>query len=734
MATKRTPLLGLIIEPGLTQSAKDNLMRLDSIGGLLSLQNDDSALIQAIQDIRLQPASPALGGTPGQGVLQLGADGLPCLRVDAYATQFNIKTAGAFRLRESNSSYSLGIVYAVAGGATSDRSLTISTLNSNRSLTLGANLGTAGAGGGIILSLTSPSDQTLTIPTTGTAVLETHPQTLSAKVIDADLNTISNIENADIKALAAIDATKIADGSITNTEFQALNGATSNIQAQLDGKQPTGPYLTALTGDILAAGPGSAAATIQPLTISTAKLQDGAVTYIKASLTNGIVNADINSAAAIQYSKLDLANSIVDNDVAPAAAIQGSKIVPQFGSQQIQTSQGLRLSSGAFQIDLQAPSLSSSYALTLPNSPGSAGFVLTTNGTGVTSWAAVSGTGTVTSVALTAPSSLFQVTGSPITIAGTLDLTLQTQAANQVWAGPQTGSPAQPAFRSLVQADIPTLAPSKLQAQTINRALVSDASGFLSPSITNATEVSYLSGVTSGIQAQINGKQPTGNYITALNGDVTASGPGFATTTIADEAITNAKISNSAAIADTKLAQLTTAGKVANSATTATATNTNLAIVQRDGSGNFAAGTITAALSGNATTATTATNVSGTVAIANGGTGATTDSGARTNLGLGNSATRDVGTSAGTVAAGNDSRFAAIPSNFKADWITADGLTKVVTHSLGSTDVIVQLFDKSNGDTILIDTAIRNTVNQVTLTSSEAPGASGWRVLILALP
>ena len=69
--------------------------------------------------------------------------------------------------------------------------------------------------------------------------------------------------------------------------------------------------------------------------------------------------------------------------------------------------------------------------------------------------------------------------------------------------------------------------------------------------------------------------------------------------------IANANISSSAAIADSKLATISTAGKVANSATTATSSNTNSAIVARDSSGNFSAGTITATLSGNVTGAVT---------------------------------------------------------------------------------------------------------------------------------
>ncbi|ELO0981342.1 tail fiber domain-containing protein [Enterobacter asburiae] len=52
-----------------------------------------------------------------------------------------------------------------------------------------------------------------------------------------------------------------------------------------------------------------------------------------------------------------------------------------------------------------------------------------------------------------------------------------------------------------------------------------------------------------------------------------------------------------------------------------------------------------------------ATKSGGAVPVNQGGTGSTTASGARTNLGLGNSAIRDVGAAAGTVAAGDDSRL-----------------------------------------------------------------------------
>ncbi len=81
-----------------------------------------------------------------------------------------------------------------------------------------------------------------------------------------------------------------------------------------------------------------------------------------------------------------------------------------------------------------------------------------TNGSGALGWYALASySGTVTSVALadgsTAP--LYNITGSPVTSAGTLTFTLATQAKNTVLAGPASGANAQPTIRALVNADLP---------------------------------------------------------------------------------------------------------------------------------------------------------------------------------------------------------------------------------------------------------------------------------------
>src|SRR5574343_539861 len=82
-------------------------------------------------------------------------------------------------------------------------------------------------------------------------VTNSQSQTLTNKSIDADQNTITNIDNADIKASAGIVESKLA-----------LDYSTSSLNTAIAGKQASGNYITALTGDVSASGPGSASATL----------------------------------------------------------------------------------------------------------------------------------------------------------------------------------------------------------------------------------------------------------------------------------------------------------------------------------------------------------------------------------------------------------------------------------------------------------------------------------------
>lgn len=59
-------------------------------------------------------------------------------------------------------------------------------------------------------------------------------QTLTNKTLDASQNTLSNIVDANIKSGASINASKIADGSVSNTVFQYISTLTSPPQSQIN--------------------------------------------------------------------------------------------------------------------------------------------------------------------------------------------------------------------------------------------------------------------------------------------------------------------------------------------------------------------------------------------------------------------------------------------------------------------------------------------------------------------
>jgi len=76
-------------------------------------------------------------------------------------------------------------------------------------------------------------------------------QITTAKLADSSVNSAKIIDgsivNADVNASAAIDATKIHNGTVSNTEFGYIGGLTSDAQTQLDAKLVKASNLSDLT-------------------------------------------------------------------------------------------------------------------------------------------------------------------------------------------------------------------------------------------------------------------------------------------------------------------------------------------------------------------------------------------------------------------------------------------------------------------------------------------------------
>lgn len=224
---------------------------------------------------------------------------------------------------------------------------------------------------------------------------------------------------------------------------------------------------------------------------------------------------------------------------------------------------------------------------------------------------------------------------------------------------------------------------------TTNRALVSNGSGKVGVSAVTATELSYLDGVTSNVQSQLNGKAASGhthNYAgsssaggaansaaklstartISLTGDaagsvsfdgsgdasisttvssmhgVTTAGTGAAyTATVAGITALTAGVSfimiphtNSTSTTPTLNVNSLGAKGIRMRGSTATGTAMTAAITAWLASGRPVQVTYNGVYWLAETTRLVASDLSGTVAIANGGTGATTAAAARTNLGL----------------------------------------------------------------------------------------------------
>jgi hypothetical protein len=211
--------------------------------------------------------------------------------------------------------------------------------------------------------------------------------------------------------------------------------------------------------------------------LNATQLTSGTVPLARIS---GLTNTEVDGAAAIAWTKISKTGSSLADLTTRSAADLSSGTLPD-----------ARLSSN---VSLFGASVSTSEidtgAITstkVADFGCSAGQAMTWQLTGWTCGTFGTGSGSVTSVALAAPAFL-TVSGSPITTSGTLTLSLATQTANTVFAGPTGGAPASPTFRALVNADFPL---TGVGAGTYTKVTVNTA-GFVTAGLTDidlATDV-----------------------------------------------------------------------------------------------------------------------------------------------------------------------------------------------------------------------------------------------------
>ncbi len=272
----------------------------------------------------------------------------------------------------------------------------------------------------------------------------------SAKIVDG------SIVNADVNASAAIDATKIHDGTISNTEFGYLNGVSSAIQTQLDAKLTASNNLSDLT---------TASTARTNLGLGTIATQDANNVSISGGAVTGLGSPSASSDAATKNyvdqavaglrtrtiaecastGNVSLSNGLEAGDsIDGVTLVAGDRVLLKDQTDATENGLYLAVSSGAASRDPEHDTIAELSGGMVVVNQGTANdnkiFLCTTDNTGSIGSTNItytvitpSNVGTVTSVGVAdAGSSEFTVANSPITSSGTITLAVNSIANTKI--------------------------------------------------------------------------------------------------------------------------------------------------------------------------------------------------------------------------------------------------------------------------------------------------------------
>jgi fructose-specific component phosphotransferase system IIB-like protein len=293
--------------------------------------------------------------------------------------------------------------------------------------------------------------------------------------------TSSNLTTS--KALVSDDNGKVAVSSITTTELGYLSGSTSNIQGQLDGKEATiTGAATTITSSNLSTSKAlvsddNGKVAVSSITTTELGYLSGSTSNIQGQL-NGKEATITGAATTITSSNLTTSKALVSDDNGKVAVSS------------ITTTELGYLSGSTSNIQGQLNGKEATIT-------GAATTITSSNLS--TSKALVSDDNGKVAVSSITTTELGYLSGSTSNIQGQLD-----------------------GKEATITGAATTITSSNL---TTSKALVSDDNGKVAVSSITTTELGYLSGSTSNIQGQLNGKEATitGAATTITSSDLTTS-------------------------------------------------------------------------------------------------------------------------------------------------------------------------------------------------------------------